>query len=450
MNPPDQLCTWYRDSLMELLAERGKREPLQYIRWHYATETLALAGTALMTSVLDRVLNGGPSKAAAFLTAQELQYWASQRPVPPDGRRIAISDAMYQTLISQPTIDEDSAGSPVLGPMPGAVARTVAEGVRRGWLVRPDALMPVLRTIDLHYMFDHQALLGVAASSHQNGGAALLLASRLQPGTFQAEALEGTSEAIRIRARLLAAVWREIWDVAGISVPIVWRGERRQQSVADEGTVTDARAWLLSEQPRWRDELDTIMPSNAICIVELAPDGLRGWTYRHGNWRRPIVRTEAFVSDAELAPTSPGMEFLTIEDADREAEVGAQLMFRLRGELEAPDGRRYAAVFARTRTFWVPFVIPAEQAAAFTKGEWELVRAALAPLHGRTNGVVSDDQGLALRLPYEHGLRVAARDPIRAGNIDSIREITHALAGVNHWLVDPGSPGDSRSLREVS
>ncbi len=292
-----------------------------------------------------------------------------------------------------------------------------------------------------------------------NGGAALLHAThpQLQDLADASEELIAYHERktsieldpLRLRLRYLVAVHSELYDTAGIPIPIVQRAERRFESPG-EGKATSDDLWYALDQPNWSREVQDIVSPTAVIVAECPPQRLLGMTYLspYGGERK-IGNVARFLQDIELRLPSLAVRQLSMIDANEEKVLEASdTVVTLEGELVGMNGERYCAVLVLSwpHSETVIYVMPAARARTMNLADWSALRAGLAPLHGRASAGSSDDQGLGLNLPFQNALAVSSADWDKSSNFDAFRCFSHAVELDTHWVSqdDPNKPGVGR------
>lgn len=446
------ICTSYREEVQALLARRGRAASEAYDS-SYRPATLAMAATAAQIATIDRLATGAGGPVSPFRSTSELRTAASQVPVPPDGQRVGISRNMLETVVAQPSLANDR-----LGPLPGAATRTLGRATRDGILVPVTVLLTISRTIEALYMrSDHtvgartdgrQELATVVGATPYNGGAALLYATHPQLQdvddepygliSYHAERLKLDLEPLDLRLRYLNAVWHDLHETLGLALPIVQRAERRFDA-PEEGSATSDDLWYATNQPCWRERVEQILAAEAIVLGECDGEWMRGLTYRSRHGERRISNPAAFMRDVELKLYALDIHQLEMSDPAAERELsGADRVVVLGGELVDRDHGAYRAVVvpAVDQAESILYAMPSSRATQMNDGDWDKVRTALASLHGTANDRSSDDQGLGLRLPYEHALSLSSTDWDKLGNYDALRCFSHALERRSHWQPD--------------
>jgi len=238
------------------------------------------------------------------------------------------------------------------------------------------------------------------------------------------------------------AVWLDLNETMGVSLPIVNRAERRfAPAVEGMGTETSDEIWYPAEQATWCDEVTKCFPPDAIVMGEVPVSWLGDMTYRSWIGERHIANPKRFLEDVELKLKT--LLVRSIEPSSPRGSSGRESfdsVVTLEGRLEATDGSEYVPVIVTStpQTESIIYVIPAERAAKMQASQWEAVRMALLAQHGPANGRVSDDQGRGLCLPLEKGFAITSSDADKAGNYDVFRFFSHAIETRSHWRRDGG------------
>jgi hypothetical protein len=381
--------------------------------------------------------------------------------LPPDGASVAISRNMLDALVAQPSLTRNR-----LGPLIGAVNRTLGWAMRERILLRGTALLTVTRTLELGNLRRAQVLgsrtdgrldlAAVVGAIPNNGGAAILHATHPQLQgvdmrnadlvAYHQERSGRDLRPLQMRLEYLHAVWVELLETLGVSIPIVQRAERRFNE-PDEGSLTSDQLWCAMEQPHWAREVDAIFPSEAVVMGECSVEGLRGFTYRTRFGERRLANPEKFLRDVELRLPSLLPDQLTMSDPEAEKGIeGADDLVRLEGHLIGCDGVAYKPVIVlpHPHTDCVVYLIPAARGTGMDPIDWDAVRAALAPIHGAACARSSDDQGLGVTMPRENALSISSVDLDKSSNYDAFRCFSHALNQRSHWRPPDTDPDESR------
>lgn len=440
----------YRDHIGEMLVQRGKNTLVAYVTT-YKDQTLGRGAAAVQLAVGDRLAQRdgrGPYRSAA-----ELRRAASTKILPPGTQRSEVSRNQLEAILRQPAIVDNQ-----LGPLAAAATKTICEAMRDGEMVPATALLTIARTVEQGYLRTGQSIgargqglqdfMAIAGVSCANGGVAVVFTTHPQFQDADDESMELLTDTnargidldpVTLRVVRLAAVRREFLAVTGKDIPIVLRGERRFAK-SGEGTSTHQDLWFLADQPDWRVRVDALLP-DARVLAEFANSRLLGAKYEFEGRSRTITNPDRFLKDVACRSPELGARNLIMATPAQERELEEpEDMILLDGTLVLKDGGFYQPLFVCAETETITFLIPTNRASLFSAKDWYDIRAALAPIHGRAGGPSSDDQGLAIKLPFEHALSISSTDWDKTCNCDSLRSFSHAVECDGHWL--GGGPDD--------